>query len=212
MEAIPQPSEVLGLFSAGNPLSSPAVLLAYSVATVNTSCQAPLCGWPRSVDWTVVNLFAMPSADKPTSGAQAHHVPRLLGLPGLTQQSELESWVSLAQCCQGICISLHHELARLLRQGWDWTGALQEVRCRIQALPISSLALIEVGGFTHWPPDSGCGDAPNQRVPEELWELVRELSATGHIPALRLAWQDDVPPLAVLLDEVHRAHQALADA
>jgi len=29
---------------------------------------------------------------------------------------------------------------------------------------------------------------------------------------VRLAWEQDLPPLAVLLDEAHRAHQALADA
>jgi uncharacterized protein (UPF0276 family) len=112
-------------------------------------------------------------------------------------------------------VSLHHELATLLRQGWAWGAALLELQSRVQALPASCLTLLEVGGFLQWPPTDPIptqATAPNQRVPEGLWEVLGALRATGHAPAVRLAWEQDLPPLAVLLDEARRAHQALADA
>lgn len=212
----PQPeaeaAEIAAVLEAGQALGNPALLLSVSAVPHGDAPQPePDCHWPRPITWWVETAKLSGLAPAPHS----HRVLRMASLPALHQTAELEAWVSQAQHTHGLCVSLHHELAALLRQGWAWGTALLELQSRVQALPASCLTLLEVGGFLQWPPTGPIptqATAPNQRVPEGLWEVLGALRATGHAPAVRLAWEQDLPPLAVLLDEARRAHQALADA
>lgn len=202
------PPEGTSVLEPGQVLGHPALML---IASVTSHCDTPDAlspELPRPITWWV----GAAEASGLVQASLEHRVLRLPVLPALHQTADLESWVSQAQLSRGLCVSLHHELAALLRQGWAWNAALLELQTRVQALPASCLTLLEVGGFLEWPTTAQASAAPNQRVPEGLWEVLSALRASGHAPAVRLAWEQDLPPLAVLLDEARRAHQALADA
>jgi hypothetical protein len=207
------PSAILQVLEPKQALGHPALLLSAGARAYGVASQGPHGELPRPLTWWVEPADAPGLAPAPPEG----RVLRMPSLPALHQTAELEAWVSQAQQARGLGVSLHHELAALLRQGWAWSAALLELQSRVQALPASCLTLLEVGGFLQWPPTEPAqikpaSMPPNQRVPEGLWEVLGALRATGHAPAVRLAWEQDLPPLAVLLDEAHRAHQALADA
>lgn len=209
---LPQPeawtAAILAVLKPGQALGHPDLRLSMNAVSHGDAPPGGDQDGPRPITWWVEPANAPGVAPWPLD----HRVLRMPSLPALHQTAELEAWVSQAQQAQGLCVSLHHELAALLRQGWAWGAALLELQSRVQALPASCLTLLEVGGFLQWPPTAPASSAPNQRVPEGLWEVLSVLRATGHAPAVRLAWEQDLPPLAVLLDEVRRAHQALADA
>ena len=104
-------------------------------------------------------------------------------------------------------IHLPQALASLLAAHGAWLPAVDDLVARIQALPVEGLGLLEIGGFQRWSADSALTD---HRVPPALWEALATLHASGHAPAVRLAWERDIPPLSVLLDEARCAREALA--
>lgn len=135
-------------------------------------------------------------------------------LPPLDASGALEDLVAATLSATGkrLSISLHHELAQLLCEGWSLDGACTELTERVQALPAPCLGQLELGGFQRWP-DGRHGPlhtAPaDHRVPAALWEVLEALVATGHAPGVRLAWERDLPGLAVMLDEARRARALL---
>ena len=140
------------------------------------------------------------------------HLWRPDHLPPLDASGALEGLLSTLLSAPGtrLCISLHQALAQLLSEGWPMAGACAELTERVQALPAHCLGLLELGGYQHWPSGEGLRHAPaDHRVPAALWTVLESLAATGHSPAIRLAWERDLPGLAVMLDEVRQARALL---
>lgn len=134
-------------------------------------------------------------------------------LPPLDASGALETLLSTLLSAPGarLCISLHLALAQLLSEGWSMAGACTELTERVQALPAHCLGLLELGGYQHWPSGVDLRHTPaDHRVPAALWTVLEALAATGHAPAIRLAWERDVPGLAVMLDEARQARALLA--
>lgn len=80
----------------------------------------------------------------------------------------------------------------------------------IERLPLERVREVHLAGYE----DRGdyVVDAHNARVSEPVWTLFREVAARVPDVAVCVEWDNDIPPLHVLLDEAGRARGLLDDA
>lgn len=137
-----------------------------------------------------------------------HLVWRCPPLPPTDDAHALEGLLSELLAHPGVRWSIHlpQALSALVVDHGSLDAACTELVARIQALPAGCLGLLELGGRQHWTAAYG---PTNHRVPGVLWDALDALHASGHAPAVRLAWEHDVPPLAVVLDEARLARDIL---
>lgn len=96
-----------------------------------------------------------------------------------------------------------------------WQRATALVLDTVWSLPPSLVGQIRVGGFRETglpqPPSLVQGADRSQRVSPSGWALLRQtLEHLGPVPTA-LAWDSDLPGLAVLLDEVRLASELMAE-
>lgn len=96
-----------------------------------------------------------------------------------------------------------------------WQRATALVLDTVWSLPPSLVGQIRVGGFRETelprPPSPAQGADRSQRVSPSGWALLRQtLEHLGPVPTA-LAWDSDLPGLAVLLDEVRLASELMAE-
>lgn len=100
-----------------------------------------------------------------------------------------------------ICVSAHNH-------GWDACAYLA-------ALPPAAVGEIHLAGYSVRPLADGNTlriDDHGSRVSDEVWELYRQaLARFGPVPTL-IEWDNDVPPLDVLLQEAGHAGILIAAA
>jgi uncharacterized protein (UPF0276 family) len=98
-----------------------------------------------------------------------------------------------------ICVSSHNH-------GWDASAY-------IAALPVPAVGEIHLAGHSIRSFDDGSTlriDDHGSKVSEEVWALYRQAIARfGAVPTL-IEWDNDVPPLDVLLGEADRASAFIA--
>jgi uncharacterized protein (UPF0276 family) len=98
-----------------------------------------------------------------------------------------------------ICVSAHNH-------GWDASAY-------IAALPVPAVGEIHLAGHSIRSFDDGSTlriDDHGSKVSEEVWALYRQAIARfGAVPTL-IEWDNDVPPLDVLLGEADRASAFIA--
>lgn len=80
----------------------------------------------------------------------------------------------------------------------------------IERLPMERVREVHLAGYE----DKGeyLIDAHNNRVSEPVWELFAQLAGKLTDTSVCIEWDNDIPPLDVLLDEASRARTALAQA
>src|SRR6266481_5044887 len=108
----------------------------------------------------------------------------------------------------GILCDVNNIYVSAHNHGWDAAAYLV-------ALPPAAIGEIHLAGHSVRPmPDGGtlCIDDHGSRVIDEVWALYEEaLTRFGPVPTL-IEWDNDVPPLDVLLGEADHAGALLAHA
>ena len=108
----------------------------------------------------------------------------------------------------GILCDVNNIFVSAHNHGWDAAAYLA-------ALPPAAIGEIHLAGHSIRPTPDGRMlriDDHGSRVIEEVWALYEEaLKCFGPVPTL-IEWDNDVPPLGVLLDEASRAERLLSAA
>jgi len=108
----------------------------------------------------------------------------------------------------GILCDVNNIFVSACNHGWDASAYLA-------ALPPAVIGEIHLAGHAVRPLPDGTIlriDDHGSRVIEEVWTLYRQaLTRFGPVPTL-IEWDNDIPPLGVLLEEAARAGALMADA
>jgi uncharacterized protein (UPF0276 family) len=108
----------------------------------------------------------------------------------------------------GILCDVNNIFVSARNHGWDASAYLA-------ALPPAVIGEIHLAGHAVRPLPDGTIlriDDHGSRVIEEVWTLYRQaLARFGPVPTL-IEWDNDIPPLGVLLEEAARAGALMADA
>jgi uncharacterized protein (UPF0276 family) len=108
----------------------------------------------------------------------------------------------------GILCDVNNIFVSARNHGWDASAYLV-------ALPPAVIGEIHLAGHAVRPLPDGTIlriDDHGSRVIEEVWTLYRQaLARFGPVPTL-IEWDNDIPPLGVLLEEAARAGALMADA
>jgi uncharacterized protein (UPF0276 family) len=106
----------------------------------------------------------------------------------------------------GILCDVNNIYVSAHNHGWDASAYLA-------ALPVAAVGEIHLAGHSVRTLDDGSTlriDDHGSRVSEAVWALYRQaLARFGAVPTL-IEWDNDVPPLEVLLDEASRAAGLIA--
>lgn len=124
-----------------------------------------------------------------------------------SQQAEIDFLVALCrQTGAKILLDVNNVFVSCNNHGWD---------CQqyIQAIPADLVKELHIAGHTlkAISKDNTLRiDTHDTHVCDEVWELYRlARSRFGMLPTL-LEWDDRIPPLAVLIDEIHKARYVSA--
>lgn len=108
----------------------------------------------------------------------------------------------------GVLCDVNNIFVSARNHGWDASAYLA-------ALPSAAIGEIHLAGHAVRPLPDGTIlriDDHGSRVIEEVWTLYRQaLARFGPVPTL-IEWDNDIPPLGVLLEEAARAGALMADA
>jgi hypothetical protein len=126
------------------------------------------------------------------------------------QDTTIPEWEFLAAVAQatgcGILLDINNIYVSAINHGFDASEYLR-------AIPVTAVQEMHLAGFSVNRYEDGeiLIDTHSARVAAPVWSLYREaVQRFGPVPTL-IEWDTDIPPLAVLLEEMHSADEILRE-
>jgi uncharacterized protein (UPF0276 family) len=131
------------------------------------------------------------------------NITKMVVLPGELTEAQFTTEVIERSGC-GLLLDLHNLHTNAVNHGFDPFELLE-------ALPLERVGQIHLAGGRE-DEDGYRYDSHSAPPPEAVWELLRFVAARTSLNAVILEWDQDQPPIEVVLREVDKAGAILAGA